>query len=100
VSLRASLRRSERGERREGVDPYTGEEQVSKTSAGAGIGNSMDKQEAALRQQLSGSGVSVTRVGVRRLVSRGFGESDPIASSASSAGKARNRRVEIHIGPR
>jgi outer membrane protein OmpA-like peptidoglycan-associated protein len=200
------------------TNPYTGEEQVSKTSAGAGlgalggallggiignnvgdgdagtgaaigaviggmagagVGNSMDKQEAALRQQLSGSGVSVTRVGdgivlnmphditfesgrdtihpdfagtldsvalvlnkykdtlvevngytdsdgaasynqelserrasavsvylanqrvdVRRLVSRGFGESDPIASNASSAGKARNRRVEIHIGPR
>jgi outer membrane protein OmpA-like peptidoglycan-associated protein len=55
---------------------------------------------AALRQQLSGSGVSVTRVDVRRLVSRGFGVSDPIASSARSAGMARNRRVEIHIGPR
>lgn len=31
--------------------------------AGAGVGNYMDKQEAQLRQQLQGSGVSVTRNG-------------------------------------
>ncbi|MEC9054963.1 MAG: OmpA family protein [Verrucomicrobiota bacterium] len=35
-----------------------------------------------------------------RLLSRGFGESQPIASNNSAAGKARNRRVEIHIAPR
>ena len=35
-----------------------------------------------------------------RLVARGYGESQPIASNNSAAGKARNRRVEIHIAPR
>jgi outer membrane protein OmpA-like peptidoglycan-associated protein len=80
------------------VDPYTREEKVSRTAAGAGIGaaagailgavtsnrnrtqramigagigalaggaigNYMDRQEAELRQELEGTGVSVTRVG-------------------------------------
>lgn len=78
------------------TDPYTGEEQVSKTAKGAGIGaigglvagiitggdrkrvligtgigalagglvgNYMDRQDAQLRAQLRGTGVSVTRVG-------------------------------------
>ncbi len=78
------------------TDPYTGEQQVSRTAAGAGIGalggavagvligdnreatligagigalaggaagNYMDRQESELRQQLQGTGVSVTRVG-------------------------------------
>lgn len=78
-------------------DPYTGEKQVSKTAAGAGIGAVggavvgaiaggrkgaligagigalagtavgyyMDQQEARLREQLRGTGVSVTRSGDR-----------------------------------
>ncbi|AGA32112.1 Outer membrane lipoprotein omp16 precursor [Thioalkalivibrio nitratireducens DSM 14787] len=80
------------------IDPYTGEERVSRTTIGAGIGaaagavlgsvtssrnrtqramigagigalaggaigNYMDRQEEELRQQLQGTGVSVTRVG-------------------------------------
>lgn len=32
-----------------------------------------------------------------RLVSQGFGEARPVASNASEAGRAKNRRVEIHI---
>ncbi|NNM28232.1 MAG: OmpA family protein, partial [Akkermansiaceae bacterium] len=40
------------------------------------------------------------RVDPRRLIVRGFGESSPIASNATSSGKAQNRRVEIHIVPR
>jgi len=35
-----------------------------------------------------------------RLVARGFGESQPIASNNTAGGKAKNRRVEIHIAPR
>jgi outer membrane protein OmpA-like peptidoglycan-associated protein len=77
------------------TDPYTGEQQVSKTTIGAGVGaaggaiigaiagnrkgaligagigalaggavgNYMDRQEAKLRAQLQGTGVSVTRSG-------------------------------------
>jgi len=145
---------------------------------GGGIGLYMDQQEAELRAQLQGSGVSVTRVGdnivlnmpsnvtfatdqdtikpefhrvlssvslvlkkfnrtlvdvnghtdsdgsdeynfglsqrratsvanfltfsgidSRRFVIRGYGESQPIASNATAAGKAANRRVEIQIVP-
>ncbi len=147
--------------------------------AGAGIGRYMDQQEAAIREQLRGSGVSVTRTGndiilnmphditfavdkdeIRpqfagtldsvalvlnkfdkttvsvtghtdsdgsesynlelsrrralavsqylsdhgvapsRLLARGFGEAQPIASNATAPGKAQNRRVELHIVPR
>lgn len=200
------------------TDPYTGEEEVSKTTqgagigalggallgavignnvgdgdagqgaligaalgglTGAGIGNYMDQQEAAIRAQLQGSGVSVTRSGnnlilnmphditfatgsdrissdfagtldsvalilqkydqtaisvnghtdsdgaasfnqslserrasavsqyliskqvnPQRLVTRGFGETQPIAPNTSAAGKGQNRRVELHIVPR
>jgi outer membrane protein OmpA-like peptidoglycan-associated protein len=200
------------------TNPYTGEQQVSKTAAGSGIGalagaglgaiignnvgdgdagrgaligagvgalagggigNYMDRQEAAIRQELQGSGVSVTRdgnniilnmphditfdvardelrdefgrtlnsvalvlkkfdktlvqvnghtdsdggtsynqnlserralrvsnflanqgVNPQRLITRGFGESQPIASNNTQAGKAQNRRVEVYIVPR
>ena len=56
-------------------DPYAGEQKTTKTAIGAsigagvgaaiggGIGYYMDAQEAKLRQQLRGSGVSVERVG-------------------------------------
>ncbi len=199
------------------TNPYTGEQQISKTSAaagigavsgailggvignnrgggdagkgaawgagagallGAGIGNYMDQQESAIRSQLNGTGVSVSRDGnnlilnmpqditfdvardrirpdfadtldsvalvlnkynrtlvnvdghtdsdgdasynldlserradavaqyltsrrvdPRRLIARGHGESFPIASNSSAAGKAANRRVEIRIVP-
>jgi outer membrane protein OmpA-like peptidoglycan-associated protein len=42
---------------------------------------------------------SLTRQGIsrRRIVTRGFGESDPIASNRSERGRARNRRVEVII---
>jgi outer membrane protein OmpA-like peptidoglycan-associated protein len=39
-------------------------------------------------------------VDARRLVPVGLGESRPIASNGDSAGKARNRRVELHIEER
>lgn len=199
------------------TNPYTGEQQISKTTAGAGIGTLlgaglgaiignntgdgdagrgaligagtgfiagggvgqyMDQQEALIRRQLEGTGVSVSREGnniilnmpqditfavgqdslrsdmantlnsvalvlkkfeqtvvtveghtdsdgsnsynqdlserralrvsnylasqsinAQRLITRGFGETQPVASNANSAGKAQNRRVEIHIVP-
>lgn len=146
--------------------------------AGGGIGQYMDQQEALIRQQLQGTGVSVTREGNnivlnmpqditfgsgqsslrsemantlnsvalvlnkfdktqvtveghtdsdgtnssnqslserralsvanylasrkvngQRLIPRGYGETQPIASNGNSAGKALNRRVEVHIVP-
>ena len=146
--------------------------------AGGAIGNYMDQQEAELRQQLQGTGVSVTRVGdhivlnmpsnitfdtdqyavkpefyptlnsvaivlrkfdrtlidvdghtdstgslqhnqdlsqrraesvagflggqgidQRRISAMGFGPSQPVATNATEAGRAQNRRVEIQIAP-
>ena len=146
--------------------------------AGGAIGNYMDRQEAELRAQLQGTGVSVTRAGdqiilnmpsnitfatdqdqvisafyptlnsvglvlkkfnqtivdvyghtdsdgddgynfdlsqrralsvanylsgqgvdSRRFAVTGFGETRPIASNATAAGKAQNRRVEIQLSP-
>jgi len=192
------------------VDPYTGEQKVSKTTTGAAIGaaggavagaiigdtkgaligagigalaggavgNYMDQQEAKLRAQLQGTGVSVTRVGnqvilnmpghitfatnssdiaagfypvlnsvalvinefkqtyvevvghtdssgkadfnqrlseqragsvgaylqsqgviPQRIITRGMGETQPIATNNTSQGRAQNRRVEIVLTP-
>lgn len=193
------------------IDPYTGEEKVSKTTTGAAIGavggavagaliggnrkgaligagvgaltggaigNYMDRQEAKLRAQLQGTGVSVTRNGdqvilnmpgnitfatnsadiapnfqpvlnsvalvvnefkqtyvdvightdstgkpdynqrlseqraasvggylqsqgvlPQRIISRGMGETHPIASNDTPQGRAQNRRVEIILTP-
>lgn len=146
--------------------------------AGGGIGNYMDNQEAELRAELQGTGISVTRNGdmiilnmpsnitfatdqyqinpgfyrtldsvaivlrkfektlidvnghtdstgslahnqdlserralsvadylgsqgidQRRVSSMGFGPNQPVASNASEAGRAQNRRVEIQIAP-
>jgi outer membrane protein OmpA-like peptidoglycan-associated protein len=158
------------------TDPYTGEQKVSNTAGG--IGSYMDNQEAELRAQLQGTGVSVTRVGdriilnmpsnitfatdqdqvippfyrtldsvaivlnkfnktlidvnghtdstgslqhnqalserraasvanylgsrsvdQRRMSTMGFGPSQPVASNATSDGRAQNRRVEVAIAP-
>lgn len=194
------------------TDPYTGEQRVSKTATGAGlgalagaglgmlaggndrrnaligagvgalagglVGNYMDGQEAALRDELRNTGVSVTRAGdriilnmpsnitfntdqdavksqfyptlnsvalvlnkfnrtivdvygftdstgddnynlqlsqrralsvanylnaqgvdSRRFAVTGYGETQPVASNATEAGRAQNRRVEIQLSP-
>lgn len=199
------------------TNPYTGEQQLSKTAAGAGIGTLlgaglgavignntgdgdagrgaligagvgllagggigqyMDQQEALIRRQLEGTGVSVTREGnniilnmpqditfavaqdslrpemtntlnsvalvlnkydktlvtveghtdsdgsnsynqnlserralrvsnylasrrvnAQRLITRGYGETQPIVSNSNATNKAQNRRVEVHIAP-
>lgn len=54
-----------------------------------------DRRARSVANHLSNQGVHPSR-----LIARGFGESHPIASNRSAAGKAKNRRVEIHIAPR
>jgi outer membrane protein OmpA-like peptidoglycan-associated protein len=64
-------------------------------------GSSSSNMDLSNRRALTVSNFLASRgVNSGRLVARGFGESQPIASNNSSAGKARNRRVEIHIAPR
>ncbi len=52
------------------------------------------RRAASVSNYLVGQGV----LG-QRLIVRGYGESQPIASNANAAGKAQNRRVEIQIAP-
>ena len=63
-------------------------------SAFYNMGLSRDRA-SSVSNALAGQGVHPSR-----LVARGFGESQPIASNNSPAGKSKNRRVEIHIAPR
>lgn len=51
------------------------------------------------RAQSVGSYLSTRAVDPRRFLIRGLGESTPIASNTTNAGKAANRRVEIRISP-
>ena len=54
-----------------------------------------EKRANSVSRYLAGRGVVAGR-----LIARGYGERQPIASNDSSAGKAQNRRVEIHIVPK
>lgn len=95
--------------------------------AGGAIGAYMDRQEAELRRQLEGTGVSVTRMGDnitlnmdgnvtfdtnsaaqylgaqqvnrQRLLTIGLGPDYPVADNATGEGRALNRRVEITLVP-
>jgi outer membrane protein OmpA-like peptidoglycan-associated protein len=53
-----------------------------------------DERARAVADYLSARGVNRARI-----ATRGFGKSQPIASNADEAGRAQNRRVEIHISP-
>ncbi len=53
-----------------------------------------ERRAQAVSSYLVGRGVQSARVGTR-----GFGETQPIASNATEEGKAANRRVEIKIAP-
>lgn len=54
--------------------------------------NLSKKRAAAVRQYMIGKGVAATR-----LAAEGFGESKPIASNDTEAGRAENRRVEFQV---
>lgn len=51
-----------------------------------------DRRAAAVRSYLSSKGVAANR-----MVTKGMGEADPIATNDSDAGRAENRRVEFAI---
>lgn len=51
-----------------------------------------ERRAAAVSSYLSSRGVSAARLGTR-----GFGESQPIASNDTEAGRSENRRVEIKV---
>ncbi|TRW16700.1 OmpA family protein [Glacieibacterium frigidum] len=53
-----------------------------------------EERALAVADYLSARGVNRARI-----ATRGFGKSQPIASNADEAGRAQNRRVEIHISP-
>ncbi|MDX3900704.1 MAG: OmpA family protein [Sphingobium sp.] len=53
-----------------------------------------ERRAAAVADYLSGHGVQSARI-----ATRGYGETQPIASNTTEEGKASNRRVEIKIAP-
>jgi len=53
-----------------------------------------ERRALSVAQYLNGRGVDARRVSVI-----GYGQSNPIASNATEAGRAQNRRVEIQIAP-
>lgn len=53
-----------------------------------------ENRALAVRNQLNGNGVDS-----RRLTTLGFGESQPVASNETDAGRTQNRRVELRIVP-
>ena len=62
--------------------------------------NSYNQTLSEKRAQSVSNYLASRRVSRQRLIARGYGETRPVASNSSSAGKAKNRRVEIHIVPR
>jgi outer membrane protein OmpA-like peptidoglycan-associated protein len=53
-----------------------------------------DRRATAVADYLSSRGVQTARIGTR-----GYGETQPIASNDTDAGRAANRRVEVKIVP-
>ncbi len=53
-----------------------------------------ERRAASVRNYFIGQGVASNRI-----IARGYGEQDPIASNATAAGRQANRRVEVKILP-
>lgn len=68
------------------IDGYTD----STGPAGYNIGLSQRRAEAVKRYFVSKG------IAVGRLTTRGYGEANPIDTNATRAGRAKNRRVELH----
>jgi outer membrane protein OmpA-like peptidoglycan-associated protein len=49
------------------------------------------RRAEAVKQYLANSGLSADRI-----VARGYGETNPIATNGTPAGRAENRRIEFH----
>lgn len=63
-------------------------------------GSDQYNQQLSERRAQSVADYLISRGVVRqRIATRGFGESQPVASNATASGKAQNRRVEIKIVP-
>lgn len=59
----------------------------------AGYNQKLSQERAqSVKQYLVAHGVAADR-----LTTHGYGESDPVASNKTAAGRAKNRRVELHI---
>ena len=70
------------------VDGYT--DNVGSAASGLTLSRKRaDAVAGVLRSQLSGLDITV--------ISKGFGEANPVASNATAAGRAKNRRVEIFL---
>ncbi|WP_033920292.1 OmpA family protein [Sphingomonas sp. 37zxx] len=73
------------------VDVYGHTDSTGSDSYNQGLS---ERRAASVSSYLAGRGVAQAR-----MASRGYGESQPIASNATEEGRAENRRVEIKLVP-
>jgi chemotaxis protein MotB len=79
------------------VGGYTDNTPISPSLQAKGISSNQvlsEKRAETVMQFLISQGVKPDMISAQ-----GFGDSDPVASNATAAGRAQNRRVELSIAP-
>ena len=67
--------------------------------SGGAIGKYMDRQESEVRALSVANYLTQQGIDNRRFDVQGYGPTQPVATNATEAGRAQNRRVEIQISP-